>query len=367
MTAKVPTALIARVADSCLWFGRYVERAESTARVVQATMHIALDGDLSLRQCWRSAVIVSGEEAAFCARFGDAALSDGDIVQRYLVWENESPVSLRRSVGAARENARSIREALSVDVWETINQLHLWLSQNGGEPEWTDQRDGFYRRVRQGTQLCLGLLRSTMLHDTALDFIWLGMLLERIGQTARLLDVSHHILGEGEAHRVIETAVWLALLRACSGLEPFMRTNAGRVTGARVARFLIGERRFPRSLAYCVGSAVQRLRAIRPPDDHDLSGGLRLDLPPHSAPGSDVTLANPRRGMCHGGAGAYERLRRLDAWIDAPPAGLTLHEGLTHVVDETAAICDLIGVELLGHTPASTVVGAAASGSASQS
>ena len=168
----------------------------------------------------------------------------------------------------------------------------MWLSQGGGEPEWTGNRDGFYRRVRQSTQLCLGLLRSTMLHDTALDFIWLGMLLERIGQTARLLDVSHHILADGEAHRVVETGVWLALLRSCSGIEPFMRTNVGRVTGARVARFLVGERRFPRSLSYCIGSALQRLRAICPPDDQ---------LP---------------------GRRCVERLARLDASIEAPPADI---------------------------------------------
>src|SRR5262249_26771945 len=230
----------------------------------------ALDGELAPRRCWYPAVIVAGEEAAFRARVGDAALADGEQVQRYLVWDEDCSVSLRRTVGAARENARSIREVLSGDAWESVNELHLWLGDGAAQAMFHEHRDGFYRRVRAGCQLCLGLLRSTMLHDTPLDFIWLGVLLERVGQTARLLDVHHHAFGEGGgAHQVVETAVWLALLRACSGVEPFMKAHAGHVTGLSVARFLVREARFPRSVAYCVRSAYERLCAIRPPGDLD--------------------------------------------------------------------------------------------------
>ncbi len=334
---RAPVGLISRVADSCLWFGRYVERSESTARELQATLHLALDGELTSRQCWYPVVIVAGEEEAVRKRYGDAALEDGEQVQRYLVWDEECIVSLRRSVGAARENARAIRDVLSGDAWETVNELHLWLGSSGAQVEWLTHRDGFYRRVRQSTQLCLGLLRSTMLHDTVLDFMWLGVLLERVGQTARLLDVHHHAsIAGGQAHQVIETTVWMALLRACSGVEPFMKAHTGRVTGQAVARFLLGEGRFPRSIAYCVHSAYERLCAIVPPGDAHVPGGPAL-----------------------------ERLRVLDAWVQtvsaepvlsaAPGEAGDLHEILTRVVDETAAICETIGRELLGYgaTPTS--------------
>jgi uncharacterized alpha-E superfamily protein len=325
VTAPVPHGLISRVADCCMWLGRYVERSESTARELQTTHNLALDGELGTRQCWHPVVVVAGEEAGFRERFGDAAFDDGEQVQRYLVWDEACTVSLRRSVAAARENARSIRDVLSAEPWEALNELHLWL---GGAPcqlEWQSQRDAFYRRVRQSTQLCLGLLRSTMLHDTALDFMWLGVLLERVGQTARLLDVHYHTFAEaGRAHQVLQTAVWMSLLRACSGFEPFMRAHAGRVTGATVARFLFGEARFPRSIAYCVHSAYDRLCAIRPPSDDHLPGGEALS-----------------------------RLGELDRWVKGlPPIAaddLTLHEKLTHVVDQIAAVCDTIGRELLGY------------------
>ena len=321
--------LISRVADCCLWFGRYVERAESTARQLQATLSLALDGELASRQCWQPAIVVAGEEARFRAQAGDAAFADGDAVQHALVWDEDCPVSLRRSVAAARENARAIRDVVSGDAWEVVNELYIWLGSAEAHREWTAHRDGFYRRVRAATQLCLGLLRSTMLHDTALDFIWLGVLLERIGQAARLLDVHHVAFAEVGAaeHRVVETALWLALLRAVSGVEPFMKAHAAHVTGATVARFLVCERRFPRSVAYCVRSAYERLCAIRPPGEPSLPG-----------------------------AASQEKLRALDEWVRAlPPASVSdpagLHAALTHIVDETAAICDTIGVELLGYAP----------------
>src|SRR5262249_28610582 len=148
-----PQGLISRVADGCLWFGRYVERTEAVVRELRATTSLALDGELAPRQCWYPVIVVAGEEAAFCRRLGEAALADGEQVQRYLVWDEDCMVSLRRTVGAARANARSIREVLSSDVWESINELHLWFSDRVAEVEWHAHRDGFYHRVRAGCQL----------------------------------------------------------------------------------------------------------------------------------------------------------------------------------------------------------------------
>src|SRR4029079_19439900 len=107
------------------------------------------------------------------------------------------------------------------------------------------------------TRLCVGLLRSTMLHDEPLDFIWLGVLLERVSQTARILDVHHHAFLQAQRHEVAATPLWLSLLRSLSGFEPFMKRHQGRVSPDSVAGFLIGEDRFPRSIAYCVHAAYE--------------------------------------------------------------------------------------------------------------
>jgi uncharacterized alpha-E superfamily protein len=313
--------VISRVADHCFWFGRYVERAEATARMLSATASLALDAELPPAQVWRPIVVVSGEED----RFTDS-WDDGDAVQRFMVWNEDIAVSLTRSVSGARWNARSIREVLSLEAWEAVNELHLWMTSSDTEQLYAREREAFYHQVRRATQLTLGLARSTMLHDEPLDFLWLGVLLERVSQTARMLDVHHHAftnLPSAMSGQFVETAVWLTLLRGLSGSEAYMKRSAGRISSDAVARFLISESAFPRSIAYCLHSAYERLAVIRPPEAHDLPGGVSL-----------------------------ERLRVLDTWVAArikePLVGPSVHELLTHVVDEVHAICSTLGKELLG-------------------
>lgn len=334
--------MISRVADHCFWFGRYLERIESVARILAVTQNLALDAELSPQQCWLPVIIVAGQKGHFAAEHGEEAAADGELVQRYMSFDEDNPTSLRRSSSAARFNARSIREVVSLEAWETVNELHLWMDSEQALEEFRSSRYAFYRRIRQLTQLCLGLTRSTMLHDTPLDFIWLGVLLERVGQTARTLDVHHHALtnleqpapdGDGQTqgsaprrHRVVETALWLSLLRACSGFEPFMKLNQGQVNAQAVAQFLLFEPRFPRSIRYCVHAAFARLCEIRPPDSATLPGGESLT-----------------------------RLHLLHQWVADRASEaldpLSVHAALTHVVDETATICDGIGRELLGYGP----------------
>jgi uncharacterized alpha-E superfamily protein len=290
---------------------------------------LALDGELPAAQVWRPVLVVTGEEPRFREKVASsdddhAAWGDGEAVQRFMVWDEDSGVSLVRSIHGARWNARSIREVVSLEAWEVINELHLWTRDDASQKTYTQHREAFYQHVRRGTQLTLGLLRSTMLHDEPLDFLWLGVLLERVNQTARMLDVHHHAFTNlGSRHEVVETALWLSLLRALSGSEAYLKRSSGRVSSEGVARFLVSEEAFPRSIAYCVHSAYDRLCALRPPERHELPGGVSL-----------------------------ERLRVLDAWVAArreePLAGAAVHDLLTHVVDEVHEICGSLGKELLG-------------------
>jgi uncharacterized alpha-E superfamily protein len=325
--------MISRVADHCFWFGRYLERAESTARVLHVTNNLALDAELSPQQCWLPVLIVSGERAQFFARYGEDAASDGEVVQDYMTWAEDNLTCIRASIASARENARSIREVVSLEAWQTINELYLWIGGAEAKAAYEDNRYEFYRHARESIQLILGLLRSTMLHDTPLDFIWLGVMLERVGQTARVLDVHHHAFTHlPSRHQVVETALWLSLLRACSGFEPFMKRSQGKVSGAAVAAFLILELAFPRSIRYCVRAAKDRLSSIRPEGAHKLPGG--------------ETLA---------------RLGELDEWLrQQSPESIgdegSVHHLLTHVVDETAAVCEGLGRELFGVTAGQEIV-----------
>ncbi len=319
--------MISRVADHCFWLGRYLERTETTARLLSVTRNLSFDGNLTPLQCWLPVLIVSGEEPRFVERFGIETASEGEAVERDMTWSDDNPASLRRSVNAARENARSIREVISLEVWEAINELYLWTNGRAGQSEYGADRHGFYRHVRLSCQLVSGLLRSTMLHEPPLNFIRFGKLLERVGQTSRVVDVHHHALTLVEkSHKVVETALWLALLRACSGFEPFMKRSQGRVTGDAVADFLVFEPLFPKSVVYGVHAAYSRFARIRPPAERDLPGGVTL-----------------------------ERLRALDAWLARSAAARSpegMHDLLTHVVDETSGICDTVGREMFGYETA---------------
>jgi uncharacterized alpha-E superfamily protein len=312
--------VISRVADHCLWLGRYVERAESTARLLQVTRTLAFDAELPPMACWRPLVIVSGQHPDLVASLGAEAAGNGEAVQRYVTWAPDNPVSIRNSIRAAREGARSIREVIGHDIWEATNELFLWFMSEGAASEYLHDRDEVYRHIRRSTQLCLGLVRSTMLHDAPMDFLWLGVMLERVGQTARTLDMHHHIRTAAELGQqsLLQTALWLSLLRACSGFEAFMRQQQGRVSGEAAVAFLLFEPRFPRSLTYCLKTALnllQRLVASR-------TGGL---------------------------AEARDRLQALDRWLEGQQKnGLAVsdHALLTHVVDQTAAACGALQTSL---------------------
>jgi uncharacterized alpha-E superfamily protein len=319
--------MISRVADHCFWLGRHVERVESTARVLAVTRSLSLDAGLTAAQCWWPVVVVSGEEATFRRRFGDE-LRDGEGVEWYLTWDDETQSAIRSTSRAARENARVVRDVLSQDVWEALNELHLWLAGEEGEWCWRDDRHGFYRRVLRTCQHVHGLVHDSMLQEDAFEFILLGKMLERAGQTARLLDVHHHAFARLSSPRILQAEVSLSLLQACSGFEPFMKRNRGPVTPEAIAGFLALDPAFPRSIHFAVASAHRVLAELR-------------------------SAADP------GGAAAGDSLARLGAlraWLAAAPQASVepsaLHDTLTKVVDETAEICDAIGLELLGQAPA---------------
>jgi uncharacterized alpha-E superfamily protein len=315
--------MISRVADYCFWFGRYLDRAESSARLLEVTRTLVFDADIPVTHCWQPLVIVAGEEERFVAKHGRAALGNGELVQEYMTWSGENPVSLWNSVRASRECARAIRDQLSLDAWEEVNEMYLWLARESTRQLYQDNRGEFYRTVRRGTQLTLGLVRSTMLHDEPISFLWMGVMLERAGQTSRILDMHHHTMEqESQQHDIVQAALWMSLLRACSGSEAFMKKNQGRVTAQKMVEFLLFDPSFPRSLRYCLHSGFGLLQRI-------------WDTP---APGQP-------------GRGSLTRYQSLLTWLDKQAHDLDLaniHVLLTAVVDEVAAICSRISQDIQG-------------------
>jgi uncharacterized alpha-E superfamily protein len=159
-----------------------------------------------------------------------------------------------------------VREVISPEMWEALNDFWHWLDSRDGRSAFRRDRDAFYSRVWQACALFQGVCHNTMLHDEPFDFMRLGMLLERCGQTARILDVRYHLASgtgrDGDAD--LETTQWLALLNSCSALEPFVKAYPGEVTGLAVADFLIKNIRFPRSIHHCVDRSWNFITRVRP-------------------------------------------------------------------------------------------------------
>ncbi|MCC6750196.1 MAG: alpha-E domain-containing protein [Deltaproteobacteria bacterium] len=307
--------MISRVAESCFWLHRYLERMENTARMLEVNHWFLMDIHLPRHERWRPVLIVAGEQPRFDAAFGTSASENGEDVQRYLTWDEECPVAIRTSLRGARENARTIRDTISHEMWEALNGLWIWAESSAARRLYEKDRTAFYAHVKESCQLFMGLCHNTMLHEEPFDFMRLGMLLERAGQTARILDVKHHQLGNGSSGHEgpADLAQWIAILRACSAYESFFRRSRGLVTGRAVAEFLLLEPAFPRTVLHCLDRAWNFLRRIRP------------------------------REPAHVGAHSAALLSRLlDSLKGRTMAELLekdIHQELTRVIDDASAVC----------------------------
>jgi len=313
--------MISRVAENAFWLTRYLDRVESMARLLYVNTNFVLDVQLEDTPRWHPLVVVAGEEKRFMGSVPKKAKDDGETVQRFLTWEPSNPSSIAASLGAARENARTIRETISLEMWETLNGLWLWFNSKEAERRYQQERFEFYREVRNQCVLFQGFALDTMLQSEAYNFMRLGSSLERAGQTARILDVKYHAMGPTGNHIEMpsEVAQWQAILRSCAAIEPYFKVAHGELSGREVAEFLLFDRHFPRSVRRSLDRAWNFLQLIRP------------------------------RGKTPIGKSSAEALRGLRAELNA----LTmeeimahgLHDKLTWFVDSVIEVCDAVQLD----------------------
>lgn len=308
--------MISRVAESCFWLFRYIERAESCARLVGTNRLIALDAQIEDAERWKPVIIVVGEQARFEQVVG-ANLYDDDSAEEYLTWSDENPVSIKSSLYWARENARMTRELISREMWETLNTGWQWLNGKAALRDYKKDRSHFYQRIRSMCAEFHGASDSTMLHEEPFDFMRLGMMLERANQTARLMDVKYHRVTSSDQETTEspwQSAEWVSQLKLCAADEPFFKRHRSAPTGRRVAEFLLQDPTFPRSVRHCFERASDLIVAVQAAAER-------------KAPTASLEAT---RAM-------LERLRAANIQ-NVIQSGL--HAELTRVVDAVALICD---------------------------
>jgi len=183
--------MLSRVADAVYWMNRYIERAENVARFVDVNLHLILDLPAGSAEQWRPLINTTGDQELFAERYKKATREN---VIHFLTFDTEYGNSIVSCLRAARENARSVREIISSEMWEQANQFYLMVTDPGAKARALDSPSEFYNDVKMASHLFSGLTRNTMSHTEAWHFGRLGRLLERADKTSRMLDVKYFIL-----------------------------------------------------------------------------------------------------------------------------------------------------------------------------
>ena len=254
-----PGPLLSRVADSVYWLGRYIERAENVARFIDVNHQLMLDLPLEYGDQWQPIVDTTGDRAAFQERYGAATRQN---VVRFLAFDASNRNSIYSCIAAARENARTVRETISSEMWEQVNSMYHLVTAESRKTV-PDSVPDFCHSVRMACHLFGGITHATMSHNEAWHFIRLGSMLERADKTTRMLDVKYFILlpSVSDVGTPYDDIQWSAVLKSVSGFEMY-RKRHGRIAPERIVQFLLLDGEFPRAVRYCIGVADTSLHAI---------------------------------------------------------------------------------------------------------
>ena len=252
--------MLSRVADSIYWMTRYIERAENLARFVDVTFGLMLDVPHHSAEQWQPLVSTTGDEKWFAERYGTASREN---VIQFLTFDADHPSSILSCVRNARENARSIRETISSEMWEHLNHLYFTAIDASGNEDIAHSPRDFLEEIKLASHLFTGITDNTMSHGECWHFVRLGRYLERADKTSRILDVKYFLLlpKVEDVGTPLDDLHWSAVLRSVSGFEMFRKRHRG-ITPDRVVGFLILDRIFPRSIMHCLNAANDSLHAI---------------------------------------------------------------------------------------------------------
>jgi len=257
--------VLSRVAESVYWMSRYAERAENAARFLDVSLQVSLDLPEAHGNPWAAVVAATGDEEVFATRYGAATR---DSVVRFLTIDPSSPNSILSCLQRARDNARSIREAISSEMWEQLNKWYLLVREFAASPTVVDDPHELLAAVKDASHLFVGTTYLTMTHNEGWHFGRLGRVLERADQTSRIVDAKQALIGPGvqssEPDEHLDSVDLTALLRSVSALEMY-RKRHGRIEHPQVMAFLVLDKWFPRSIRHCLGKAQRSLGAITSP------------------------------------------------------------------------------------------------------
>jgi uncharacterized alpha-E superfamily protein len=272
--------MLGRTANGTFWMARYLERAENSARLIEAGFRMALTRDtVTSQEEWRSLVLTVGFTQSYQAVHGEDY--SGEKVWNFLLRDKSNAGSVLAMIEAARSNARSVRTALTREVWEAVNETWMVLKDLLARPVREPVLGQVLSAIRRQVTLVRGAFDGSMLRNESYNFTRLGTFIERGDNTARILDVKYYVLLPSLAWvgSSLDNVQWESVLRSVSGDRAYRWLNAGAIDPKGIAEFLILDRRFPRSLHFCIDKLRSNLFGLaheygHETEAHELMRGL---------------------------------------------------------------------------------------------
>ncbi len=253
--------MLSRVAENIYWMARYIERAENSARIINVNTNLLLDLPIKVTLGWEPLIEITANKALFKELYPEG--TERNIV-KFLVADQRNQGSLLSSLHHARENARTIRDIIPRDGWESINNLYHNTKVGVAANLSQNKRHDFLHGVIAGSQQITGLLAGTMLNDQGYQFLRLGRNLERADMTTRIVDVrSVNLLPEeDEELKPFEHIQWTSVLQSLSAFQAYLQNVQGPVKHNLVLAFLLQSRQFPRAFVHCISEVQECLKKL---------------------------------------------------------------------------------------------------------
>jgi len=253
--------MLSRVANNLFWMGRYLERAENTARIINVNSNLLLDLPKSITLGWEPIVDILSFREVFYAKHKEAVERN---VINFMVADQKNQGSIISSLSSARENARTIREIIPREAWEQINETYSYAKENCQKAQARRSRFAFLSDIIQFNQTITGILAGTMTHDEGYQFLRIGRNLERADMTTRIIDVrSASLVQETETSQsAFENLQWMSVLKSLTAYQMYRREMRLRIRRPDVLKFLLLEDRFPRALLHTLQQVEACLKML---------------------------------------------------------------------------------------------------------
>ncbi|MGX7951654.1 alpha-E domain-containing protein [Tsuneonella sp. HG249] len=242
--------MLGRTANHLFWMFRYLERAENTARLLEAGLRMALTRDLvTAEQEWRSVIHAAGQSRAYRAKHGTFT---GIQVWNHILRDKDNNGSVLAMMRQVRTNARLVRNAISGELWSVVNESWMQIDEALSRPVGQGTVGSIIAMIRRAGTLAHGAMVNSMLRDAGYNFANTGTFVERADNTARILDMKYYLLLPSLSYvgTTLDSGQWDHVLRSVSGDRAYRWLNAGQADPRGIVEFLILDERFPRSLAY---------------------------------------------------------------------------------------------------------------------